>query len=157
MEVHFFILSTMTPEITRCNLARHSLQFNTAPSIQKFVFPRTGVTKMTIWVACQDAIINDLLPSILPYMDAAICWYHDQSTLSCLKVREAVSKLETFTDSIWLMDTTFPTLRVQHQSKIKKMYNQHGFVRELLSQTIPQNFEHILQHLQHSLQIQKNL
>ncbi len=155
MEVHFFILSTMSYDMTKANLPE--FPFEKGPVIQKFIFPRQGVIKMTIWIACQDAIINELLPEILPYMDAAICWYHDHSPLSCLKVRNAVSTLEQCIDTIWLMNTTIPKLRMKHQSKIKKMYNKIGFQRPMLSDTLANNFEQILHSLQHSLQIQKYL
>jgi len=149
----------MTPEMIKANLVGLSpaFEFNTSSSIQKFIFPRDGVTKMTIWIACQDAIVHELLPAILPYMDAAVCWYHDHSALSCLKVRNAVSTLEQYTDMIWLMNTVIPKLRMKHYSKIKKMYNKHGFQRELLTDTLSLNFEHILHHLQYSLQIQKHV
>ena len=100
---------------------------------------------VSLWIGCQHPLINTLLESTLPYMDASICLYHDNDPLSCLRVRNAVHLMEKYCDNIWLMVTNKPRLRIQHKSKIRKFFDRNGFLRPLLNENIKENIEKILE------------
>jgi|TARA_B110000977_G_scaffold200605_1_gene291756 hypothetical protein len=125
MDTHLFILSTMSPALT--NAALPNFDFDTkAGTIQKFKLDN----QTTIWIACQHPVINCLAESIVPYMDACVCWYHDHCTLSCLRVQNCMTFLQKYHQNISLMTTIKPALLYRHHSKIKKYYNNHGFQRK---------------------------
>ena len=145
MEVHLFFFSTMTPRATAAYLKTADLEFDAQwPSVQRFRWNRPSSLSISIWVACQHPLANELLDCIIPYMDASICLYHDHSPVSCLRVRKAMSLLEPLTDAIWLMSTTVPRSRVAHKSRIKKFYDKNGFERTLLRGGLTENLEKLI-------------
>jgi|TARA_B110000091_G_C13814872_1_gene477153 hypothetical protein len=139
METHIFILSTMTPSCT--NAALPNFDFDTkAGTIQKFKWDK----QTTLWIACQHPVINCLAESILPYMDACACWYHNHCTLSCLRVHNCMVFLQKYHQNISLMTTIKPALLYQHQSKVKKYYNNHGFERKYYYQDFITTVQNII-------------
>jgi hypothetical protein len=146
MEVHICIFSTMTPVATAACLKLSDLYFDAQlPSFQRFRWTRPSSLAVSVWVVCQHPLTNELLNSTIPYMDACICLYHDHSPVSCLRVRKAMSLLEPLTDAIWLMSTTVPRSRLTHQSKIRKFYDKNGFERSLLTGTLRENIEKLIE------------
>ena len=144
----------MTAEMTNINLPG---EFSQIPgTIQKFTIPRSGPTKLIIWVSTMSPILEGLAGSLLPYMDAAICWYHDHAAFSCLKLQNSVALIQKYLDNIWLMATTKPKLTIAHSSNIKKMYNKHGFERPHLSGDLLANLETILLTDRFTLSKEKN-
>lgn len=141
METHLFLLSTMTPQLTRAALAPIDLDFQATPgTIQKFEWS----DQTTLWIACQHPVTAALAASILPYMDACVCWYHDQCALSCLRVHSCMGLLEKYHDKVAMMSTVCPTQQQPHTSKVQKYYNKHGFLREFYCQTFRDNIENMI-------------
>lgn len=147
MDVHIFILSTMSPRMTNAFFRTVNIDFKILPNIQRFQWQRNNNTgkRVSIWAACQHPLLNDMFQNIFPYMDAAICLYHDHDAMSCLKVRKAVELLSPLQEHIWLMPTNIPKLDRRHESRIKKMYNRDGFVRPLLDGAFHENIESLLE------------
>lgn len=149
-------MSTMTPEFTAANLRQFDLDFQLVPgSIQKIRWPRAFDISITLWVCHQHPVSDELLVSLLPYMDVATVWYHDHSSMSCLKVRSAVSLLERSISNIWLMATRMPLVHIVHQSRIEKCYDNNGFLRPCCKDyTMEKGIEEILRS---ELKVQKSL
>lgn len=147
MEVHIFILSTMNGEMTHQFLRENNLDFELSESIQRFRWSRssanTGKTA-SLWCTTHEPLTSEMLPNIVPYMDACICLYHDHDALSCLQVRKAMDKLSAQNDHIWLMPTTIPNVDTKHKSRIKKFYNKSGFERPQIIGTLSHAIEEIL-------------
>lgn len=145
MEIHICILSTMTPLATAAYLKTSDLEFQSDyPSVQRFRITRPSSLVVSLWVVCQHPLTNEMLNCTIPYMDACICLYHDHSPVSCLRVRKAMSLLQPLSDAIWLMSTTIPRSRLTHESKIKKFYDKNGFERKLLTGTLEENIEELI-------------
>lgn len=148
MEVHIFIWSTMSPEMTAQNLNEIGFRFDTsAGTIQRFRWTRGNhdALQVSLWVACTHPLIYTLVEMCMSSMDACVCLYHDHDTLSCLRVENTVRKMEQYTDSIWLMTTTFPRILTPHASKVTKYYDSNGFERTRLTKGIGDNIKQILQ------------
>lgn len=146
MELHVFILSTMSPDTTSAYFNAQHLEYAPTDSIQRFQWKRqnrAGIS-VTIWIACQSPLMNDLIASTLTHMDVCICLYHDHDALSCIKVRKAMGLLELYNENIFPMMTTSPQLLHKHTSRVQKFYNKDGFVRELLGPTLKNTIEKIL-------------
>jgi hypothetical protein len=156
MEFHICILSTMTPELTAANLRSFDIDFQLVPgSIQKIRWPRAFDISITLWVCHQHPVSDELIGSLLPYMDVATVWYHDHSSMSCLKVRSAVALLERSISNIWLMATRMPLVRLVHQSRVEKCYDNNGFLRPCCKDyTLEKGIEEILRS---ELKVQKSL
>ena len=146
----------MTPELTAANLKPFDIELQLVPgSIQKIRWPRALEISITLWVCHQHPVSDELLGSLLPFMDVSTVWYHDHSSLSCLKVRSAVGLLERFVSNIWLMSTRMHILRVIHRSRIQKCYDKNGFLRPCCKDyTIDATIEEILRS---ELSVQKRL
>lgn len=151
MDVHILLLSTMTPKVTAQNLAMFDLHFDeTAATVQKLQLKRPGPVSVSLWVACHHPLVSELASSFAPHMDACVCWYHDHNALSCLRVASAMSTLKLFRPTLWMMVTTHPVVHEKHQSRIKKYFDEHGFERVRLIQTLDKNIEKILaRHLEY--------
>ena len=136
----------MSPEMTSAVMQAVHIDFNIESGIQRFRWkrPTSAGIAVSVWIACQGPLVNELLKSTVPYMDACLCLYHDHDALSCLKVRKAISLLESLNDAIWLMSTGIPKQRIRHESRIKKFYNKDGFERPLLTGTLTENIEQLL-------------
>lgn len=146
MEVHVFILSTMSLETTTAYFKAQHLEYEAKDSIQRFQWKRqsnAGIS-VTIWIACQSPLINELVASTLTHMDACICLYHDHDALSCLKVRKGMGILALYNENIFPMMTTSPQLVHKHNSRVQKFYNKDGFERELLGPSLRHTIEKIL-------------
>lgn len=146
MEVHVFILSTMSPETTSIYLNAQHLEYEYTDSIQRFQWKRqnnAGIS-VTVWVACQSPLINELIENTLTHMDACICLYHDHDALSCLKMRKAMQRLEMYNENIFPMMTTTPQLLNKHKSRVQKFYNKDGFERERFTGTLTNTIERLL-------------
>jgi hypothetical protein len=140
MDTHVFLLSTMSPQLTRAALVPFDIDFQDQPgTIQKFEWDR----RTMLWIACQHPIVAALADSILPYMDTCVCWYHDQCALSCLRVHSCLDFLAKYHDKVAMMSTTCPPQHQPHTSKVRKYYNKHGFLREFYSQSLRHNIENM--------------
>lgn len=140
METHLFLLSTMSPQLTRAALAPFDIDFQVRPgTIQKFEWD----SQTMVWIACQHPVVAALADSILPYMDTCVCWYHDQCALSCLRVHSCLDFLAKYHDKVAMMSTTCPPQHQPHTSKVRKYYNKHGFLREFYSQSLRHNIENM--------------
>lgn len=148
MELHIFLWSTMSIHQTAINLNEIGFKFEkTEGRIQRFRWTRDNkVIDISLWVACIHPVVIAMVETILPYMDACVCWYHDHSALSCVRVANTIQTMERYNDSIWLMVTTFPRELHPHASKIPKIYDINGFERTRLTQDIPSNMEKILKY-----------
>lgn len=146
MEVHILLLSSMTRENTRKNLSRHGITFDCADySIQKFRWsPSRRAISVSLWVACQHPVVEQLAESFMPHMDACVCWYHDHDGLSCLKVLHGMSILQAHSTNVWMMATTYPTVRNKHDSRVRKYYCTNGFPIVRLTKTLGKNIEEIV-------------
>ena len=156
MEVHIFLLSTMNAADTAVNLESLSITFDCQEgTIQKFKCPCThSPVSISLWVACMHPLVEHLAASVVPHMDAVVCWYHDHDGLSCLQVEQAMGLLQPLHNNVRLMATTAPPKREVHHSRIRKYYDEHGFAIERLTETMDKNIEEILRV---HLDIQKNL
>ena len=121
MDVQIFVLSTMSPELTHAYFQSTHLDINIeTPSIQRIRWPRSdGALSVSLWVANQHPVVENLAGMLLPYMDACICLYHDHSAMSCVRVRKAMDILQKYSDEIWLQSTVTPPIRMRHESRIK--------------------------------------
>lgn len=146
MDFNIFVLSTMTSEMTSANFRKYDLDYSCIFSggIQKIHWPRKLTINVKLWCAEQHPVSAELMPSLLPFMDACIIWYHDHSPLSCLKVSNAVSEVTRYTDNIWLLGTTTPVIHQKHASRIQKSYNRYGFLRPCLTKPLDKSLEIIL-------------
>ena len=148
MEVHVFILSTMSREMTAAYFKRYNVPFDPSNvTVQRYRWRRRTAKEalsVSLWLACQHPVVDALASSIVPYMDTSVCLYHDHNAMSCVRVRNAMATLQRHTDSIWLMSTTMPRLRIQHASRIKKCYNRDGFERPLLTGPLHENIEEMI-------------
>lgn len=156
MEVHVFLLSTMTPSDTAANLHEHGLTFDSVSgTVQKLRWVRQDrPVSVCLWVACVHPLLEHLAPSFVPHMDACVCWYHDHDGLSCIKVHGAMTLLQSLHDNVRLMATTLPEKRTQHDSRIRRQYDAHGFEIQRLVSSLDTNIEEILRV---HLNIQRNL
>lgn len=136
----------MSPEMMATVMRTAHIDVGTEVGIRRFRWkrPTSAGIVVSVWIACQGPLVNELLKSTVPYMDACLCVYHDHDALSCLKVRKAISLLESLNDAIWLMSTDVPKQRIRHKSRIKKFYNKDGFERPLLTGTLSENIEQLL-------------
>jgi hypothetical protein len=135
--LHVFILSTMSADLTKLAL---DIELDPQPgTIQSFAWDK----HTTLWIACQHPVVCCLAESILPYMDHCVCWYHDQCALSCLRVHACMTFLEKYNHNISLMTTTRPC-GVAHESRIRKYFNHHGFVRKCYNQEFQDNVRSLL-------------
>lgn len=151
MEIHIFIWSTMSPEMTRDNLYLHGIEFDptNAGTIQRFKWPRKGPMSVSLWITCHHPISFELSNSIIPYMDACVCWYHDHDAMSCIRVDAAMKLIEQFSSTISLMTTTTPQVDFSHKSKVRKYYDDMGFERRRMTQSLPDCIEvFVANHLQ---------
>lgn len=155
MEFHVCILSTMTPEMTAANFKLYDIVYDYKPGcIQKIRWPRTSEIAITLWLAHQHPVSDELLKFLLPYVDVSMVWYHDHQALSCLKVKNGV-KLISQASNIWLASTQVPKLRNIHHSRVEKCFDKNGFLRPHCKDfTIEKNIEEILRS---ELKVQKNL
>ena len=146
MEVHVLILSTMSSMMTIAFLKYNNIDIVVDKDIQRFNWTRSKLhqRKLTIWIACHTPLTNELLSSLVPYMDAVVCLYHDHDALSCLKMRAAMESVSRFHDVIYPMMTAVPRLHRRHQSRIQKFYNKNGFERERLTGALHEAVERIL-------------
>lgn len=156
MEVHIWLLSTMTPEETAANLQPYDITFDVHDgTVQKFRWAREDrPVSVSLWVACMHPLVTHLAPSFAPHMDACACWYHDHDGLSCLKVQAAMTLLQSLHDNVRLMATTLPEKQQKHHSRIRRHYDAHGFEIPRLVSNLEDNIEEILRV---HLDIQKNL
>lgn len=156
MEFHICILSTMSAEMTQANFRLFDIECEFSPgSIQKIRWPRAMDISITLWVAHCNPVSAFLLENLLPFMDVCVCWYHDHSAISCLKVRNAVSTLNGNGNNVWLMASQVPRLRDTHKSRVKKMYDDNGFLRPRCKDyTLDKQIEEILRS---ELKVQKRL
>ena len=156
MEVHIFLLSTMSAADTAANLESLSITFDCQEgTIQKFKCPRPGrPVSVSLWVACMHPLVEHLAASIVPHMDAVVCWYHDHDGLSCLQVKQAMGLLQNLHNNVRLMATTIDQKKEVHHSRIRKYYDEHGLAIERLTETMDKNIEEILRV---HLDIHKNL
>jgi|FLMP01.1.fsa_nt_emb hypothetical protein len=142
MDNHLFLLSTMSPQLTRAALIPFDIDFQVHPgTIQKFEWHGRAM----LWIACQHPVTAAMADSILPYMDTCVCWYHDQCALSCLRVHSCLGFLEKYHDNVAMMATNCPTQNNPHTSKVRKYYNKHGFLRKFYCRTFRHNIENITQ------------
>ena len=126
----------MSVEMTAQHLNELGFTLDTSGDvIQRFHWSRgrNQAFRVSLWIATTHPLVRELTPSILPYMDACICWYHDHHALSCLRVRETMRHMEQYTDSIWLMVTTFPRVLTPHASHVPRFYDVNGFERTRLT------------------------
>ena len=148
MDVHIFILSTMTPEMTCAFFESHNVAIDVSESIHRHRWKRVGAMQggktCTLWITHMTPLICELLSSTLPYMDATICLYHDHDALSCVKIRNAEHQLSMHHDNIWLLPTCIPAVSKKHHSRIKKFYNKDGFERPQLRLGLESSIEEIL-------------
>ena len=146
MEVHVFILSCQSPKMATAFFRNSSVDIDVRDDIQRFEWhrPNRHDRKVSVWTACHSPLTTDLLPLIVPYMDAVVCLYHDHDALSCLKMRSAMSSLSPYHGVIYPMMTAIPRLHRRHASRIKKFYNKDGFEREMLTGTLAEMIEKIL-------------
>lgn len=140
-DYHLFILSTMTPAITKAAVGpcfEFQLQEGT---VQKFKWDKVT----TIWIACQHPVINCLAESIIPYMDTCVVWYHPERVLSCLRVQNCVNFLEKYHQQISLMTTAVLAGSASATlSKVKRYYDTHGFVRKYYYEKLEVNIPTII-------------
>jgi hypothetical protein len=142
MEKHLFILSTMSPELTRKALGEIGLEFQTERGIiQKFKWGNA----IQLWVACHHPVVAALADSILPHMDVVVCWYHNKCAKSCLRVHNSMEFLSKYHHNIVLMATAVPALDHPRKSLVRKYYNNDGFVRKYYNQTFAKNVLQILE------------
>lgn len=147
MDVHIFILSTMTRRGTAAVLKNAEIYMDsTSNDILRFDLPqkKCRAKKLTVWCACQDPLLNEVVKNTLPYMDACICLYHDHDALSCMRVRNAMKLLESANNAIWLMSTSIPVVFRKHKSRVCKFYNQNGFERPFIRECTKENLEYFL-------------
>jgi len=148
MDIHIFILSTMTPEMTSAFFESHNVAVDASESIHRHQWKRgdamQGGKMCSLWITHMTPLTCELLSSTLPYMDAAICLYHDDDALSCVKVRNAEGQLSMHHDNIWLLPTCLPAVTQKHNSRIKKFYNKDGFERPQLRLGLQESIENIL-------------
>ena len=156
MEFHICVLSTMSLQSTASNFKNYDIEYQlVSDTIQKIRWPRANDISITLWVCHQSPVSNELLTFLLPYMDVATVWYHDHSSLSCLKVKSAVRLLEKHLSNIWLVPTRVPRLQTIHKSRIEKCYDKNGFLRPLCrGYTLDVAIEEILRS---ELKVQKRL
>ena len=137
----------MPVEMTRQHLNEHGFTLDTSPgTIQRFHWSRgrDDTFHISLWVATTHPLVRELTTVLLPFMDACICWYHDHHTLSCLRVHETIRYMEEYTDSIWLMVTTFPRVLTPHASRVTRFYDANGFERTRLKGEFFENLSHIV-------------
>lgn len=156
MEVHIFLLSTMSAEDTAANLQPYGITFDTQEgTIQKFKFPIEGQPiSVSLWVARLHPLLEHLSTSFVPHMDAVACWYHDHDGISCLQVKQAMELLQKIHSNVRLMATTTPVKNHGHASRIRRYYNENGFPIDRFTETLDKNIEEILRV---HLDIQKSL
>lgn len=141
METHIFLMSTMSPQLTRAALAPFDIDFDIqSGTVQKFKWGG----QIMLWIACQHSVVVALADSILPYMDTCVCWYHDKCALSCLRVRSCIDFLAKYHDNAAMMSTEHPTVDNPHTSKVQKYYNKHGFLREFYCDTFKHNIQNMI-------------
>lgn len=146
----------MSMQSTASNFRLYDLEYQVvSDTIQKIRWPRANDIAITLWVCHQSPVSNELLKFLLPYMDVATVWYHDHSSLSCLKVKAGIQLLEKFISNIWLVPTRTPRLQTVHQSRIEKCYDKNGFLRPICQgYTLEGAIEEILRS---ELKVQKRL
>tara|TARA_B100000683_G_scaffold218506_1_gene214785 strand:- start:267 stop:740 length:474 start_codon:yes stop_codon:yes gene_type:complete len=146
MDVQIFVLSTMSPELTHTYFRTSHIDIDIdTPTIQRVRWPRAdGALSVSLWVASQHPIVDNLAAMLLPYMDACVCLYHDHSAMSCIRVRKAMDTLQKFSDEIWLQSTVTPPIRMRHESRIRKFYTKHGFERPQRNGKLKDTIEEIL-------------
>lgn len=152
MEVHLCLWSTMSPKMTRANLILYGIEFDETEegNIQRFRWGRRGPVCVSLWVTCQHPIVSGLASSLLPYMDACVCWYHDHDAISCIRVDAGMQILEKYNSNVWLMATAIPKVNPPHQSKIRKYFDDMGFERTRLTSSLDKNIEmFVKRHLQY--------
>ena len=135
MEVHVFILSTMSPETTSMYLNVQHLEYEYTDSIQRFQWKRqnkAGIS-VTVWVACQSPLINELIGNTLTHMDACICLY--QTMMHFLsKNAQGHATIGNVQRKHISYDDNDATLLNKHKSKVQKFYNKDGFERKGLQE-----------------------
>ena len=146
MEFHIFIMSTMSVEMTQANLNKYNIDFKLDNSIiQTANWSRKGDIRVKLWIACQHPLSLELSKTLLQFMDVCCVWYHDKSALSCIKVRNGGRQHENIHDNIWLLATSVPRVRISHESKIERCYNQCGFERPFLYHPLDKSIEKIIE------------
>ena len=157
MEVHIFFVSTMTAVDTMANLEAYGFTFDCQEgTIQKFKWIRDdrAAVSVSLWVSRLHPLLEHLASSLVPYMDACVCWYHDHDGLSCLQVQQAMNLLQRLRTNVRLVAATTPLKHERHESRIRRYYDQHGFEIERLIGTLDTIIEEILRV---HLDIQKSL
>lgn len=141
MEKHVFLLSTMTPELTKSVLFKVGFDFQLEKGIiQKFKWNNN----VQLWVACHHPVVAAMADSIIPHMDVVVCWYHNGCAKSCLRVHNSIEFLNKYHDNIVMMATDVPALDHPQKSFVKKYYNKHGFLRKYYNQTFEKNILQIM-------------
>ncbi len=137
----------MSVEMTAQHLNELGFDFDTSAGIiQRFHWSRgrDEAFRVSLWIATTHPLVRELTPVLLPCMDACVCWYHDHHALSCLRVRETMCHMEQYTNSIWLMVTTFPRVLKPHASRVPRFYDVNGFERTRLTGELSKNLTHIV-------------
>jgi len=146
----------MTPEMTAANFKLYDIEYEyKSGCIQKIRWPRTSEISITLWLVHQHPVSDELLKFLLPFVDVSIVWYHDHSSLSCLKVKNGVKLITLPSSNVWLSATQIPKLHRIHRSRVEKCYDKNGFLRpHCKDYTLEKNIEEILKS---ELKVQKNL
>lgn len=136
----------MTHDMTNAFLAAQHIDCDMTDGIHRFKWnrPNKAGISVTIWIACQSPLMNVLIESTLPYMDACICLYHDHDATSCMRVRKAMQMLDTYSQNIFPMMTTIPPIIDKHKSRVVKFYNKDGFERTRHTGTLSETIETLL-------------
>jgi hypothetical protein len=142
MEKHVFILSTMTPGLTKKVLLLVGIEFKIDDGIiQKFKWGDS----IQLWIACHHPVVAAIADSIIPHMDVVVCWYHNRCVKSCLRVHNSMEFLNKYHDNIVMMAADVPVLDHPRKSLVKKYYNKHGFLRRYYNKTFSKNILQIFE------------
>lgn len=128
MDIHLFLLSTMSAEMTRQNLEGYGYTFDVRPSIQKFRWtPAVGTVTVCLWVCTMHPLCTALAASLIPYMDACILWYHDHDAMSCLRVEGGMRLLQRRGVPLSILASVTPRVEQSHASRVRRYFDEHGF------------------------------
>lgn len=138
MDIHVFVLSTMSADMTRQNLEGYGYTFDTRPSIQKFRWipaHRSGVT-VCLWICTMHPLCTALAASLIPYMDACILWYHDHDAMSCMRVEGGMRLLQQKGVPLSILASVTPRVEQSHASRVRRHFDEHGFEYRRITGTL---------------------
>lgn len=149
----------MSPKQIRANLLLNGIDFDETEDvcIRKIIWPRSGPTRVILWMVCHHPVASGLASSLLPYMDVCVCWYHDHDAMSCLRVESAMGVLQMYNSNTCLLATVIPRASSVHKSNIHKYYDELGFERVRFTSGLNESIELLIRrHLKYKRDVKNN-